>query len=110
MKQYFIIILIAFYLFSSSSYATKTFLDKGHLHNDTHECVIHEHQHHHSHNGSNHQHKHSHSQTSMNYVDFFTDTDNINLYDLTNSRQTYLETDSWIPSPTLESLFRPPRT
>ena len=107
MKQYLMIILIAFYLFSSSAYATKTFLDKDHLHNDIHKCSIHEHQH--SHNGSNHQHKHSHSKVNITQVDFFTDTDNINLHDLTNSRQTYLETDSWIPNPTLESLFRPPK-
>ena len=96
MKQYLVLILIAFHLFSSSAYATKSFIDKDHFHNDFHKCSIHEHQHQHFHNGSNHQHKHSHSQVNINYVDFFTDTHNINLYDLTNLRQTYLETASWV--------------
>ena len=108
MKQYLILILIAFYLFSSGAYATKTFLDKDHLHNDVHKCIVHEH--HHSHNGSSHQHNHGHSKTNINHVDFFTDAGSINLYDFANLRQTYLVTDPWIPNPTLESLFRPPRT
>lgn len=109
MKQYIVIILIAFHLLSSSAYATKTFLDKEHLRSEIHKCTIHEHQHIHFHNGSNHQHKHSHAQVNINYVDFFTDTYNTNLSDFTNPRQTYIETASWIPNPTLESLFRPPK-
>lgn len=106
-KQYLLIILIAFHLMSSSVYATKTFLDKDNIH----KSAIHEHQHNHSHNGSNHQHKHSHSnsQININYADFFTYTNDINLYDFSNPSQTYLETVSWIPDPTLESLFRPPK-
>ncbi len=104
MKQY---ILIASHFISTSVYATKTFLDKDHVHNDIDKCLIHVHQH--SHNGSNHQHKHSHSQVNINYVDFFTYNNDINLYDFSNISQTYLETASWIPNPTLESLFRPPK-
>ena len=99
MKQYIIIILIAFHLVSSSAYAAKTFLDKDYLYNE----------HHHFHNGSSHQHNHSHAQININYVDFFTDTYNINLYNIKNKKQTYIETVSWIPNPTLESLFRPPK-
>ena len=107
MKQSVIVILIAFYLMSSSLYASKTFLEKDHIHNYTDECATH--QHHHSHNGSNHQHKHSHSQININFTDFFTYTQNINLFDFSNPKQTYLETVSWIPNPILESLFRPPK-
>jgi len=95
MKQYVIILFIAFHLMSSSAYATKTFLDKDHIHQ-------------HSHNNSNHQHKHSHTQVNINYLDFFNDSHDINLYDFSNPKQTYLEIISWIPSPTLKSLFRPP--
>ena len=93
---------------SHIAYATKTFLDKDHLHNDMYTCDIHEH--HHSHYGLNHQHKHSHSKTNINLVDFYADTENTHLYDFAKLRLTYLETDSWIPSPMLESLFRPPKT
>ena len=107
MKQYLLIILIASHLFSSSLYATKTFLDKDHAHNSIDQYSTH--QHHHSHNGSNHQHKHSHSQININYADFFTYAHDINLYDFSNPKQTYLETASWIPNPTLKSLFRPPK-
>ena len=107
MKQYLIIILIAFHLLSSSAYATKTFLDKKHMNNDTQKCFIHQHQH--SHNGSHHQHKHAHSQINLNYVDFFTKIYDWNLYDFSNPKQVYLETVAWIPDPTLESLFRPPK-
>jgi hypothetical protein len=97
MKKY-IIILIAFHLIGSSLYATKTFLEQTHIH-----------KHNHSHNGSNHQHKHSHSQISINTLDFFTDTQNTNLFYFSNSTQIYLETVAWIPNPIIESLFRPPK-
>ena len=107
MKQYLVVVLIILHLLSSSAFATKTFLDINHLHHDIDTCAVHEHHHHH--HGSHHQHKHSHSQTNVNYVDFFKDTHNINLYDISNSKQTYLETISWIPNPRLESLFRPPK-
>ncbi|EDZ62022.1 hypothetical protein SMGD1_0072 [Sulfurimonas gotlandica GD1] len=109
MKQYIIIILIAFHLASSSAYATKTFLNEDHLHNYIHKCAIHIHGHHHSHNGFNHQHKHSHSQININYADMITNIYDMNLYDFENLKQAYLETAFWIPNPTLESLFRPPK-
>ncbi|CAA6798355.1 MAG: Unknown protein [uncultured Sulfurovum sp.] len=97
MKKYLIIILIAFHLMGSSLYATKTFLEKSHVH-----------RHHHAHNGSVHQHQHSHSQTNIHYADFFTSTPDVHFFNLLNPRQIYLETITWIPNPTSESLFRPP--
>ena len=96
MKKYVISILIAFHFLSSGLYATKTILEKNHIHQ-------------HSHNGSTHQHKHSHLQININYTDFFTYPQNISLFDFSNPAQTYFETVSWIPDPTLESLFRPPK-
>ena len=107
MHQYIIIVLIAFHLMSNSAYATNTLLEKDHIHGYTDKCATHQHSH--SHNGSNHQHKHSHSPSSINFVDFFTYTQNINLFDFSNPKQTYLETVFWIPDPTLKSLFRPPK-
>ncbi|MDQ7060984.1 MAG: hypothetical protein Q9M43_07510 [Sulfurimonas sp.] len=98
MKKYLLIFLITFHLMGSSLYGTKTFLIKDTIH-----------QHHHTHNGSHHQHKHSHSQTNMNFVDFFTDTDNKDTLYFSNTTQVYLETTVWMPNPTLESLFRPPK-
>ena len=98
MKKYVIIILIAFHLMGGSVYATKTltFIESQHVHS-------------HSHHGSNHQHKHSHTQTNINFTDFFTYAQNVNTFDFSSHAQTYFETVSWIPDPTLESLFRPPK-
>ena len=107
MKQYIIIVSIAFHLMGSSVYAAKTFLEKDYVHNSIDRYAAH--QHHHSHSGSNHQHKHSHSQININFADFFTFTHNIDLFDFSSPKQTYLETVSWIPNPILESLFRPPK-
>ncbi|WP_324172839.1 hypothetical protein [Sulfurimonas sp.] len=45
----------------------------------------------------------------MIFLDFFTDMQHISLYDFSNSPQRYLETFAWIPNPTLQSLFRPPK-
>ena len=109
MKQYLILILIASHLYSSSVYSTKTFLDIEHIHNDIHKCYVYEHQHNHSHNTSHHQHKHSHVQININYADLFTSTYYINFYDFDSPKQTYLEIYSWIPNPTLDTLFRPPK-
>jgi hypothetical protein len=110
MKQYVLMILIALHLISSSLYATKTFLDKDSIHANIQKCTIYKHRHHHFHNDSHHQHKHSHIQINISYADLFTNTYDINLYDFENTKQTYLETASWIPNPILESLYRPPKT
>ena len=98
MQKYVLLILITFHLMGSSLYATNLFLERDHIH-----------QHHHSHNGSTHQHKHSHLQVNMNFIDFFADTLDASIFDFSNPTQTYIETVSWIPDPTLESLFRPPK-
>ena len=107
MKHCVVIILITLHLVSSSLYATKTFLEKDYTHSHTNGCNIH--QHHHFHNGFNHKHKHSHSQINIHFVDFFTDIQNTNFSNFSNSTQIYLETVVWIPNPTLDSLFRPPK-
>jgi len=107
MNKCVIVILVTFHLMGSSLCAANFFLERDHIHSYIDKCDIH--QHHHSHNGSSHQHKHSHSQSNINFTDFFTDIQNINLFDFSNPTQTYTETVSWIPNSTLESLFRPPK-
>lgn len=98
MKKIVVVILITFHLINSSLYATNSFLEKNHVH-----------QHSHSHNSSLHQHKHSHSQANISFVDFFTDTQDIDSFEYPNVKQRYLETISFVSNHTLDSLFHPPK-
>ena len=94
------VILITLHLISSNLYATKTFIKQHNLH---------EHYYFHSHNSSNHLHKHSHTQTNVNLLDFFVHLEDTKKFSIFYSREKYLETIYFIPNPTLESLFRPPK-
>ena len=108
MKQYIMIIIIALHLINANLFAVDTFIQQ----HDTHECNImahdHDHDHYHTHNGSNHSHKHNHTQVHASLSDFLIFSHDTNLVRLEDTNEKYSESLSWIPKPTLESLFRPP--
>jgi len=109
MKQYIMIILIALHILGNTLYATESLNKKHNIHQCSLQAHNHDHNHFHTHNGSSHVHKHNHAQVNTSFVDFFILTQNINFFSLSDSKEKFLETSSWIPNPILESLFRPPK-
>lgn len=105
MKKYIIIIFIALHLISSTLNATNTF-SKQH---DVDFTYYHDnHEHFHTHNGSNHSHNHGHAQKTINSLDFFVQLDDTKPCIISYSKEKYLEAENFIPSPILNSIFRPP--
>ena len=110
MKQYIMIIIIALHMTSSNIYAVDALVKQHNIHTDTNNCIMHKHahEHQHFHNGSTHQHKHAHTQTNINFSDFYTFSHDAYLFSMSYKKEKCIETVSWIPNPTLDSLFRPP--
>ena len=113
MKNYVMIILLALHLIGSSVYA-RSAVQQNHNYADSAKCSLHEHtdthEHDHFHNGNTHNHKHSHSQIVINYADFYTFSQNRDLFADLSLKESYYEINSWISNPILERFFRPPRT
>ena len=99
MKLNIITISLALCLVFVSNYTVKCFPKQNH--NDTH-------LHHHVHNGSSHSHSHNHSKINISVVDFLIITENKNNFVLNISKQSYFDTLTFIPTPIIKSLFRPP--
>ena len=66
------------------------------------------HSHHHVHSGSSHSHSHTHVQITISMADFLLSNDNQNDLALSLSKQNHFNTVAYIPTPIIESLFRPP--